>query len=477
MTSLPPYGSPAGLGRGGAMGGSVPHSYASPFNVPGGGAGMPSNTPAQFYQRSAPGPMPSGLAASPVPAPAPSAMMPKRPAETAPSGKPKRKRPADRVLPKKIEAYIPESRLYTQLQEVEKKLDATISRKKLDMMEQKNQLKPSKRTLRIFLSNLSSDQYVEMNPLSENEDVFSLESMRAPSWTLRIEGRLLDLPNSRKPQANPPKFSTFVRSVIVELQRDKDLYPEGNIIEWHRGEGSPDCDGFEIKRKGDSDVNAKILIYLDHKPEKVKLSTSLSKLLDIHTDTPTNVIMALWQYVKSQKLQDPDDKRFINCDEQLRQILGQPRITFAHMPELLRAHFAPPDPIVLEYTVRTDKEQNVSQFAYDVEVEVPNPMRERLEQTLVSNPQLQRDIGQLDDKITTLIQTINHCKLKRDFMLSFANDPIGFLNQWMASQSRDLEVILGDTRFNLEETRRATFFDHSVVQEAVFHHLRQKDIE
>jgi SWI/SNF-related matrix-associated actin-dependent regulator of chromatin subfamily D len=36
-------------------------------------------------------------------------------------------------------------------------------------------------------------------------------------------------------------------------------------------------------------------------------------------------------------------------------------------------------------------------------------------------------------------QIYNH-RLKRDFMLTFASDPVEFIQQWIASQSRDLEV-------------------------------------
>lgn len=35
----------------------------------------------------------------------------------------------------KMETYVPESKLYTELQEFEKNLDSTISRKKLDLMD------------------------------------------------------------------------------------------------------------------------------------------------------------------------------------------------------------------------------------------------------------------------------------------------------------------------------------------------------
>ncbi|KAJ3281407.1 SWI SNF, matrix associated, actin dependent regulator of chromatin, sub d, member 3, partial [Borealophlyctis nickersoniae] len=381
---------------------------------------------------------------------------------------------ADKFL--MIEAYVPESKLYTELQEFEKKLDSTISRKKLDLLDGLAKPIKTKRTLRVFLSNLASDQYIEMSDLGGAADAFDLESARIPSWTLRIEGRLLD-PPGRKPNVTPPKFSSFVKSVIVELDRDSTLYPEGNLIEWHKQPGAPECDGFEVKRRGDSDVNAKILIYLDYAPEKQKLSPELAKLLDLHTDTSSNVIMALWQYVKLHKLQDADDKRFINCDEPLTRILGSAKLPFSSVPDALQRHLFRADPVVLEYTIKVDKEYNMSQFAYDIEVEVDDPIRDKMRSATQPTPVLTRDIGQLDEKIAALVQAINHCKLKRDFMLSFADDPVNFINQWVASQSRDLEVILGDTRVNLEEIRRSDFYAKDSVYEAVFHHLRQKDTQ
>jgi SWI/SNF-related matrix-associated actin-dependent regulator of chromatin subfamily D len=79
-------------------------------------------------------------------------------------------------------------------------------------------------------------------------------------------------------------------------------------------------DGFEIKRRGDQEVDLKIMIYLETTPEKHQLSPSLAKLLDIHTDTLSNVIMALWQYAKSHRLQDAEDRRVIVCDESLVQV-------------------------------------------------------------------------------------------------------------------------------------------------------------
>ena len=46
----------------------------------------------------------------------------------------------------------------------------------------------------------------------------------------------------------------------------------------------------------------------------------------------------------------------------------------------------------------------------------------------------------LDQKIYETVDSIKALKTKREFMLSFASDPYGFINKWLISQSRDLKV-------------------------------------
>lgn len=43
-------------------------------------------------------------------------------------------------------------------------------------------------------------------------------------------------------------------------------------------------------------------------------------MLGIHTQTRPVIIQALWQYVKTHKLQDPHEREFINCDKYLQQV-------------------------------------------------------------------------------------------------------------------------------------------------------------
>jgi len=86
-----------------------------------------------------------------------------------------------------------------------------------------------------------------------------------------------------------------------------------------------------------------------------------------------------------------------------------------------------------------------------------------------------KEVQALDEKIVQCIQSINNSKTKRDFLLQFSKSPVEFINKWIASQSRDLEVILGESRVNLEEQRSSEFYKQKWVNEAIFHYLSAKN--
>ncbi|KAI8374667.1 SWI/SNF and RSC complex subunit Ssr3 [Radiomyces spectabilis] len=384
----------------------------------------------------------------------------------------KKKRPVDRNLPPKIEAFIPESRLYTELNEFDKKLDATIMRTRLEIQEAIGKPTKVRRTLRIFISNTAADQS-ESGQQADEENAFEFNSGNAPSWTLKVEGRLLDPPIPTKKAQPVQKFTSFFRTILVELDRDPNLYPEGNIIEWHKQAHSGDYDGVEVKRKGDTDVNARIILVPEYNPQKFKLSPALADLVDMKLETKPQVIMGIWNYVKHHKLQDANNMRLIHCDEPLKKVFGVEEIDFSQLPDMINQHLARPDPIVLNYTIRVDREFHQSTNAYDIDVELDSVVRQKMMNVVSSTP-LQREIMNLDDKIVQCVQSINNSKIKRDFLTQFAGHPIEFINKWIASQARDLEVIMGDSRVNLEEMRQSEFYKQPWIKEAVFHYLTAK---
>ena len=53
--------------------------------------------------------------------------------------------------------------------------------------------------------------------------------------------------------------------------------------------------------------------------------------------------------------------------------------------------------------------------------------------------------GSPHSQVARLAHTIRDSRQKRDFLVQFAEDPQGFVQRWLSSQSRDLDTILGNS--------------------------------
>ncbi|KAI2662504.1 SWI/SNF-related matrix-associated actin-dependent regulator of chromatin subfamily D member 3 [Labeo rohita] len=307
----------------------------------------------------------------------------------------KRRKMADKILPQRIRELVPESQAYMDLLAFERKLDQTIMRKRVDIQEALKRPMKQKRKLRLYISNT-------FNPAKP--DAEDSEGSIA-SWELRVEGKLLDDPGKMK-----RKFSSFFKSL------------------WHRTPTTQETDGFQVKRPGDVNVRCTLLLMLDYQPPQFKLDPRLARLLGIHTQTRSSIIQALWQYVKTNKLQDSHDKEYINCDN-------------------------------------VDPNDQKKTACYDIDVEVEDPLKAQMSSFLLSTAN-QQEIASLDNKIHETIESINQLKIQRDFMLSFSRDPKGYIQDWLKSQSRDLKLMT-DVVGNPEEERRAEFYHQPWSQEAV----------
>ncbi|UYV76498.1 SMARCD2 [Cordylochernes scorpioides] len=368
-----------------------------------------------------------------------------------PIGPKKKKKLADKILPQKVRDLVPESQAYMDLLAFERKLDYTITRKRLDIQEALKRPMKQKRKLRIFISNTFYPGKVVDGAEPGVEEATNPTGGPVPSWELRVEGRLLeDILREQTATAKPDqskvkrKFSSFFKSLVIEL--DKDLYgPDNHLVEWHRTPNTTETDGFQVKRPGDKNVRCTILLLLDYqfksgnfdledeerpgaspkfegkeleawldevptqiqkepakalgvtqpaifhhlkemgmiqklgviyyellhpneritgevyrrqlmhlsqalrgkllqyairhdkyygikrpggpvenpyckdKPLQFKLDSRLARLLGIHTQTRPQIISALWQYIKTHRLQDLNEREYINCDKYLEQ--------------------------------------------------------------------------------------------------------------------------------------------------------------
>jgi SWI/SNF-related matrix-associated actin-dependent regulator of chromatin subfamily D len=143
--------------------------------------------------------------------------------------------------------------------------------------------------------------------------------------------------------------------MVVELERDPTVYPDGNIVEvpslrfsrstfahiaiqWPHTPGShnPVLDGFTVRRMGDTLTRIRVVLYLDHFPEQFKIAPELGAcphamplsiptvrpgdVLGIKEESRIGVMQALWNYIKIQGLQDKVDRRMIRADDPMRTV-------------------------------------------------------------------------------------------------------------------------------------------------------------
>lgn len=367
----------------------------------------------------------------------------------------KKKKVADKILPQRVRDLVPESQAYMDLLSFERKLDSTIMRKRLDIQEALKRPMKQKRKLRVFISNTF---YPAKHEVEDGEESVS-------SWELRVEGRLMeDNVKMHDPTKAKRKFSSFFKSLVIEL--DKDLYgPDNHLVEWHRTATTQETDGFQVKRPGDQNVKCTLLLMLDYQPMQFKLDIRLARLLGIHTQTRPVIINALWQYIKTHRLQDAHEREYINCDKYLEQILDCKRMKFSEIPSRLHPLLMPPDPIVINHIIMVEGPDAKKTACYDIDVEVDDTLKQQMSSFLLST-QSQQEIQALDNKIHETVETINQLKTNRDFFLGFAKDPQEFINSWLISQTRDLKTMT-DVAGNPEEERHAEFYFQPWSQEAV----------
>lgn len=116
--------------------------------------------------------------------------------------------------------------------------------------------------------------------------------------------------------------------------------------------------------------------------------------------------------------------------------------------EYVTQHLSPRSPISLPYTIRVDQEFHKDPQAtiYDIQVPLEDPFRDAV-LPLINNPQyvtMLKEVTALDEQLARVIQAIAVSKAKHAFFTSLSDDPATFIKNWLSSQKRDLEVIMGE---------------------------------
>ncbi|XP_078434662.1 SWI/SNF complex component SNF12 homolog [Wolffia australiana] len=425
-----------------------PQSQTSPLGIVAGASSSPSfSTPSSLGVKR---PIQKPPVRPPVP---PAATMSPifKTAELTPAARRKKQKLPEKQLPDRVAALLPESAIYTQLLEFEARVDAALSRKKIDVQDALKYPPCSQKTLRVYIFNTADP----------------------PSWSLKIVGRILE--EGSDPDAKSshlyPKFSAFFKRVTVNL--DPNLYPENPTVVWENARSSAPQEGFEIKRKGDKEFVAGIRLEMNHVPEKFKLSPALQEVLGIEVDTRARITAGIWHYVKARKLQNPSDPSFFSCDPPLRKVFGEEKMKFSFVSQKISQHLSPPPPIHLEHHVKLSGNGAVGNACYDILVDVPFPLHREMATFLMSTEK-HKEIEQCDELICASIKKIHEHRRRRAFFLGFSQSPVDFINALIASQSRDLKLVAGEANRNAERERRSDFYNQPWVEDAVIRYLNRK---
>lgn len=254
------------------------------------------------------------------------------------------KKPTDREIPEELADVIVGDGVqrYKKLRDVERRLDATMMRKRLDIQDQLHrQYERREGVLRVWISNTAEGQpwqYNEEGSVGFAEDgTFDFGDNSQATFRVKIEGRLLPDPafendaseeDKKEDNKRRPRLSHFFKSITIRF--DTHL-PDGySAIEWQKptpqspnydpNGSEASFDTLEFERKGDENMNVSIELVRDVKSERYKLSPPLAELLDTDEEDLPGAVHGVWEYCRAMGLQEDDEKRHMIPDEPLRRV-------------------------------------------------------------------------------------------------------------------------------------------------------------
>ncbi|KAI1341655.1 Pkinase-domain-containing protein [Xylariaceae sp. FL0016] len=412
------------------------------------------------------------------------------------------RKPTDKNLPDNIDDCIigDMGTRYRELRDFERRLDATMTRKRLDIVDTLNRSVKRWKTLRIWVTNTAEDQVWQGNGL--NVDTFDFSSNLEPTYRVKIEGRILDDDNdddssqdgddeeskgtlqdpdkmeedgpsdAKSKATKTPKYrlSHFFKALSVDFPANRKGVDQS--VEWKKPErtggssnlpAAADFDELTFKRSGDENLNITINLYRHEDPERYAVSKELEDIIDMREATRQEIVMAIWEYIKLMGLQEDEEKRNFRCDDLLRAAFKSETGVIPRLHEYITPHLSPLLPVKLPYTIRLDEEfhKDPQPTIYDVRVPVDDPIREKMN-TFLLNPgypnvskeaasnkdspytSMLREAAALDDQLAIIIQAIHVSKAKHSFLSGLSNDPAALIGTWLSSQKRDLEIIMGE---------------------------------
>ncbi len=401
--------------------------------------------------------------------------------------------PLQAGAPATIEALLGEGGAgsnYARLVALEEELDFKIAQRHMRVVDAAFKTVRTRRTLKVYISHKieraappSADYTATTGKDGEEEGLL----------VVRIEGRLEPAAKAApRSQGVHRPLSHFISSLLIQFVSDGRPATD-DVVEWRKGPGSEECDGFEVRRPltkafsqatlaSGAGAALRIFLRLDYQPERFAVSPALAGLLGITLGTRPQVILALWQYIKARRLQESDEKKIVDNDEALRAIFACDRMTFAEIPMRVQSHLHVPPPILLEYAIAgrsrpaspwtLDEDGVPALWEVDVEVEeAPQAARPGAATTGIvssaSQQRYQRAMAALDERITDTMNGLRVAIHQHTIYDHFARDPAGSIEGLLAAQCSDHQEALGQAPLSIADVEGTAPFASAAVRRAV----------
>ena len=290
---------------------------------------------------------------------------------------------------------------------------------------------------------------------------------KAPTWTLRIEGRLLPDPSSEVGQESTVKFSHFIKRISVEL--DNNVYKSDYFIEWDNRRHVGETDGFEITREGDREMKVKIMVEVAYPIQVYKLSLKLSKFLNgTKLETHDQIVRSVWMYCKFRKLVVEYERESFKvvCDPALSELFECESFTVDELPKLLRPHLHAAPMIELDYVVKLSGKPEDSMKCFDIQVQDPHVF-------MATSLKPSKEVLDIDKELAQIVEQINAAHLKQKAFQALAANPSDFIHDLIRSSQRDSEFL--EAEESKEGLRYSSYYNHPYVADAARQYLlRQK---
>eukprot|EP00297_Palpitomonas_bilix_P008177 CAMPEP_0113876872 /NCGR_PEP_ID=MMETSP0780_2-20120614/5736_1 /TAXON_ID=652834 /ORGANISM="Palpitomonas bilix" /LENGTH=468 /DNA_ID=CAMNT_0000863015 /DNA_START=94 /DNA_END=1500 /DNA_ORIENTATION=- /assembly_acc=CAM_ASM_000599 len=388
---------------------------------------------------------------------------------------PKRKKAVDSTITQDVAQYLPESKAFSQLRELEHKLDTLIANKAADFKLMNKSVEMEKRQLLISVYNLFRNQPGTVSFASP------IHGKEPPSWTVRLEGALVpkrDDNGNPVPEPDAPKLSSFFNKVAIVVDKGEGVEERA---EWDmailRREGADEVDGFETHALSTVEANIKFELHLKTHPQRFKLDSKLASFFGVRTETLQGAIKRVWTYIKDNNLLG-SGAGSVNCDEALQFVFGKPMMRVVEIGDMVKGLMKELMPIVFPYKVNLTAKEKEEQ-AFEIQVELPTKYASaQVCDFLEEYETMSNKMKGIEEDIIDLLKEMNDLRRKRELCLMFAQNPSAFLHDVISAQTKQVKTVASASTegFGVAE-RRSYLYRQQWVSDAAAKIVTRPDVK